>query len=276
MRIYQIGLIVTLTLFTLNGCVTALFEEEFSEHSWSSALRGEHRSNNNKERDKFRHPQDTLTFFQLKPDQTVVEIWPSTGWYTEILGPLLAGRGQLYAAHFSKETKVKYFAKNRRDFLEKMQAFPEKFGRIKVTDFEPPKHVDIAPAGTADRVLTFRNVHNWMKNKQELHAFKAFYKALKPGGMLGVVEHRAAPSTTRNQMVKSGYVTEEYIKQVAQQAGFQFLKSSEVNANPRDQKNHPEGVWTLPPTLRLGNRDRTKYLNIGESDRMTLLFLKPE
>ncbi len=241
----------------------------------SIALAEPLRSEVNQARDKYRHPEATLKFFDIKPQHTVVEIWPGSGWYTEILAPMLFEQGQLIAAHFPQESPVEFFRISRQRFEERLN--PQKaFQRIKITDFAPPTLLNIADAESADRVLTFRNVHNWMRNKGEQAAFKSFYRALKPGGILGVVEHRAPKHFSREEMVVSGYVSEEYVISLATKSGFKLLDKSEVNANPKDTKSHPKGVWTLPPTLRLGEKNRQKYLNIGESDRMTLKFIKPK
>jgi len=235
----------------------------------------EHRASANMLRDEFRHPYETLSFFDVRRDHTVVEIWPGAGWYTEILAPMLARHGTYYAAHFDPQSKVKFFRTMRSRFEEKLAADAVHYQHVKLTRFAPPALVDIAPTGSADRVLTFRNVHNWMRNNSEQAAFDAFYKALKPGGILGVVEHRAPQSFTLQQMIDSGYVSESYVIELAQNAGFELLAKSEINANPNDDKQHPDGVWSLPPTLRGGEINKDTYTAIGESDRMTLKFQKP-
>jgi predicted methyltransferase len=228
-------------------------------------------------RDVYRHPAQTLKFFGLRPDQTVVEIWPSSGWYTEILAPYLRDKGKYYAAgsaaslpDASEGTRKSVAA-----FQQKLDADPARYSAVTVTEFRPPQRTAICPPGTADLVLSFRNVHNWIDGGYEQEAFNAFYTALKPGGVLGVVEHRAKPYTTLEQTKKSGYVDEAYIKTLAANAGFRFVAESPVNNNPKDTKDYAEGVWTLPPTLTLGDKDKAKYLAIGESDRMTLKFVKP-
>ena len=228
-------------------------------------------------RDKYRHPLETLRFFGLRPDQTVVEIWPGSGWYMEILAPYLRDQGKYYAAieapdapGASKEAKDNASALRKR-----IAADPEHLGKVIITDLHPPQFTAICPPGTADVVLTFRNVHNWLETGDQQAQFNTFFKALKPGGVLGVVEHRASPGTTLEQMRKSGYMDEDYVKKLAATAGFRFDAASPVNNNPKDTKDYPEGVWTLPPTLTLGDKDRDKYLAIGESDRMTLRFVKP-
>ena len=229
------------------------------------------------ERDKYRHPLQTLKFFGLRPDQTVVEVWPGRGWYMEILAPYLHDHGKYYAAIEAPDVAgAGKEAKENAAYLRKRIAGdPARFGKVVLTDLHPPQLTEICPPGTADTVLTFRNVHNWMEAGTAQAQFDAFFKALKPGGVLGVVEHRAAPGTSLEQMSKSGYVDEDYVKKLATTAGFRFEAESHVNDNPRDTKDYPEGVWTLPPTLTLGDKDRAKYLAIGESDRMTLRFVKP-
>ena len=240
------------------------------------SLANEHRSEIHRARDIYRHPAETLGFFGLKSDMTVVEIWPGgAAWYTEILAPLLKQKGKFYGAHFDPNAQIPYFRKSYRKFAEKIAANSDIYGDIRVTVLQPPSLIDIAPAGSADMVLTFRNVHNWMRNKQAFIVFKAMFDALKPGGILGVVEHRAPTTRTQDPEAKSGYVREDYIIDLARQAGFMLLAKSEVNANPKDTADHPKGVWTLPPSLRLKDQDRGKYLAIGESDRMTLKFGKP-
>lgn len=236
----------------------------------------EHRDTAFKSRDRYRNPIETLEFFGVDADMSVGEIWPSGGWYAEILAPYLREEGQYYAIGFStvaertpqwRKTMVKKLA-------AKFAAHPEVYDRAIVTGLSVPEDVAIAPEGSLDRVLTFRNVHNWMKGGYADGVFTAMYKALKPGGLLGVVEHRANPDTAYADMLKSGYVSEAEVIRLAQKAGFELLAKSEINANPADTKNHPKGVWTLPPSLRLGEQNRNKYLAIGESDRMTLKFIK--
>jgi predicted methyltransferase len=240
------------------------------------ALAGEHRSRANKVRDPYRHPRETLLFFGLKPDMTVVEIWPSGGWYSEILAPVLRGKGKLYLADSAIENpKLPNWQRELREKREALYARrPELYGKPVFTSLGAPEHVAIAPPGSADLVLTFRNVHNWSLAKTDSSVFKAMFDALKPGGTLGLVEHRAQPGTPLEQQVKSGYMTEAYVIELAQKAGFKLTAKSEVNANPKDTKDHPNGVWTLPPMSR-GRLDPEKYLAIGESDRMTLKFEKP-
>ncbi len=240
-------------------------------------MTGEHRSVRNIARNRYRHPAETLAFFGLSREMTVVEIWPSGGWYTEILAPVLKKKGTYYAANFSLTAKrtPEWRKDVQRKFQEKLDAKPKLYGKVIVTELSVPERTEIAPKGSANLVLTFRNVHNWMKGKYAPGVFDAMFRALKPGGVLGVVEHRAKEGTTLEKMTESGYVTETHVKELAKNAGFGFVSSSEINANPKDTKDHPAGVWTLPPSLRLGHTDRAKYIAIGESDRMTLKFVKP-
>jgi predicted methyltransferase len=239
-------------------------------------INGKHRSDENKHRDQYRHPEQTLAFFDVKEDMTVVEVWPGKGWYTEILAPYLRDKGKLYAAHFSPDNQETYFNNSLKAYLDKLHKQPELYDKVEVTVLQPPKQVQCAPDGSADRALTFRNVHNWMGDDQATAVFNALFKALKPGGILGIVEHRGSPIKPQDPKAGSGYVSEDYIIALARKAGFEFLAKSEINANPKDTKNYPEGVWTLPPALRLKDKDREKYRAIGESDRMTIKFIKPQ
>jgi predicted methyltransferase len=244
--------------------------------SLQRAISGKQRSAEHKARDKYRHPQQTLEFFDVKENMTVVEIWPGEGWYTEILAPYLKDKGKLYAAHFSAAAKEPYYKKVLEAFIKKMHKKPKVYDQVELTVLQPPESFQIAPDGSADRVLTFRNVHNWMKNDQAAAVFSAMYKALKPGGILGVEEHRNSLLKPKDTSAESGYVSEDYVIALARNAGFEFLAKSEINANSKDNKDYPAGVWTLPPTLVLKDKDREKYQAIGESDRMTIKFIKPK
>lgn len=237
------------------------------------ALAGSHRAPVDVARDRYRHPAQTLQFFGVTPQMTIVEIWPGGGWYTDVLAAYLDGR--LYAAHFDPRSPAGYFRNSREAFEKKIAAKPEIYRNVQMATFDPANNVLDIDDASADAVLTFRNVHNWLSSRSEPDAFELFYRVLKPGGVLGVVEHRARPGTDWVTMRDSGYVTEAYVINLAQRAGFVLEEKSEINANPADRKDYPNGVWTLPPTLRLGDLDRDKYLAIGESDRMTLRFRKP-
>jgi len=241
----------------------------------TEVIAGDHRQEKNKSRDQYRHPLQTLTFFDVRKNMTVVEIWPGSGWYSEILAPFLKDQGTLYLAHFSPDSKVPYFKKSVATFKTKIAADPWLYGASQVTVLEPPEVLQIAPTGTVDRVLTFRNIHNWMKSGHLATVLAAIFEALKPGGILGVVEHRQTAGQALDLQAKTGYVSERYLRMTAEAAGFKFLNSSTINANLKDSHDHPAGVWTLPPRLKLQERDREKYLSIGESDRMTISFIKP-
>ena len=237
---------------------------------------GAHRSAANIARNDARHPVETLDFFGLKSGMTVIEILPGGGWYAEILAPFLKGNGTYYAAHFSPNSHLSYQPPMLQQFRDRVTGNPEVYGETIITHLYPPSETAIAPPGSADLALTFRNVHNWVMAGTQKEHFAAFYTALKPGGILGVSEHRAPVGSSMEFMQTTGYVSEEYVTQLAAEAGFEFVASSEINANPLDTKDYAEGVWTLPPTLRMGEQDKEKYLAIGESDRMTLKFRKPE
>jgi predicted methyltransferase len=241
-----------------------------------AVIAGSHRAQADKARDQYRHPLETLTWFGIKDNMTVVELFPGGGWYTDILAPFLKERGVYYAAGFDPESDVEYMRKGAQRFKEKIDANAEMLGKTKITILAPPTKTAIAPDGSADMVLTFRNVHNWMAGGQAEAVFQAMYKALKPGGILGVVEHRGNPNVAQDPKAASGYVREDYVIKLAQDAGFKLVDRSEINANSKDTKDYAQGVWTLPPVLRLKDVDKEKYLAIGESDRMTLKFVKPE
>ena len=213
-------------------------------------------------------------FFGISPDMTVVEIWPGGGWYTEILAPFLNGSGRYYAASWDQNSQSPRIQRSLRRYREKLASRSDLYGEVTVTELSREK-TEIAPPGTADMVLTFRNVHNWMRRGYERQIFGTMYEALKPGGILGLVEHRGDPEVWQDPQALNGYVNVEYAIGLAEDVGFRLIAKSEINANPKDTKNHPEGVWTLPPALRLRGQNREKYLAIGESDRMTLKFVKP-
>lgn len=240
------------------------------EGQLEQAIAGEHRSDKNKARDQFRNPQETLEFFGFKPSMTVVEITPGGGWYTEILAPAVKGKGKLYGAHYPDTGEDNYYSNSRKKLVKKL-ASNAVFSEVELTNFVPRKASELAPAGSADMVLTFRNLHNWRDAGVE-QAFKDAYKALKKGGVLGVVEHRLPEGVDAKKAM--GYVSQSKTIAQAKAAGFTLAASSEVNANAKDTAVYPKGVWTLPPVLRLGEENKAKYMAIGESDRMTLKFVK--
>jgi predicted methyltransferase len=224
-------------------------------------------------RDRARHPAEELAYFGIKPTMTVVEIWPEGGYWTEILAPYLHGQGHYIAAVLPRSMSAGV-AKMDDAFQAKLDANKARYGDVKVTEFGKGSW-DIAPAGSADMVVTFRNLHNWMASGWADDAFAAFYKALKPGGILGVEEHRGRTDQPQDPAAKSGYVRQDYTIAMAKKAGFEFVGSSEIDANPKDTKDYPEGVWTLPPTYTLGEKDHAKYEAIGEADNFVLKFRKP-
>jgi len=239
------------------------------------AIAGPQRSEANKARDAARHPKETLLFFGLRPDQKVIEIAPGGGWYTEVLAPVLRDKGELYAAHYPLDaTPGELKARGR--FEDKLKADPAVYSRVKLGSM-PVKagFTDISVPGGADMVLTFRNIHNWIEAGHFDDSLKAFYAVLKPGGVLGVEEHRAPAGASLEWINQNGYVPEAFVIEHAKAAGFELAGRSEVNANPKDTHEHPKGVWSLPPTFAGGDADRASFAAIGESDRMTLKFIKP-
>jgi predicted methyltransferase len=240
---------------------------------FASRLAAPHRTAGNVVRDPYRHPAETLAFFGIKPDSTVVEIWPgSGGYYMEILAPYLKEKGRYIAANRDTAAAANYVADHQK-LLARLKAEPALYEKVVVTALNADLH-DIAPPGSADFVISFRNLHNWMERGEAEGALRAFYKALKPGGVLGLVDHRGRAGMTQEEQMKSGYVREDAAIALVEKFGFKLAGSSEVNANPKDTKDHPAGVWSLPPTYRLKDADRAKYQAIGESDRFTLKFVK--
>ena len=237
-------------------------------HDLERAISSEERDPKNAARDSSRHPLETLSFFGIKSDMTIVELSPGGGWYTEILANFLHEPGKLIAAHFDPNSERAYYKRSRANFEKKMST-NSMFDTVEMVAINS----NLAEQNSVDAVLTFRNLHNWLGSDMDL-IFSNSYKALRPGGIFGVVEHRAKPGTSMEAMKKSGYVSEEHAIEIAEKHGFKLVAKSEINANPKDSTNYPGGVWTLPPNLRLKDVDREKYLEIGESDRMTLLFKK--
>jgi predicted methyltransferase len=231
------------------------------------------RSANFVARDAARHPVEELSFFGIKPDMTVVELWPGGGYWTEILGPYLAKSGTYYVALESTDDKEGNQSVSR--WHSRMAAEKDRLGTIHETTLAAG-HFDIAPPGSADLVLTFRNLHNWMDGGYAPQALAACFTALKPGGVLGIEEHRGRADKPQDPKAADGYVREDYTIALAKKAGFVLVAKSEINANPKDTKDWPDGVWTLPPTLSQGDKDRAKYVAIGEADNFVLKFRKPK
>ena len=239
-----------------------------------AAIAGSHRSSNNAARDQWRHPYDTLTFFGIKPNMTVVELTPGGGWYTEILAPYLRDSGKLITADAAFDPAKRPLVA----FKKKLDANPAVFGKVAPGVFEPPSTYNFAAPGSVDMVVTFRNLHNWIEEggDDELKSvFRAVYTSLKPGGVLGIEEHRLPEAMPQDAKASSGYVHESYVIKMAESVGFRLAAKSDINANPKDKADHKGGVWALPPTLANRDQDRDKYRAIGESDRMTLKFVKP-
>ena len=249
--------------------VLSLVCTSLTAHDLKGAVSSEDRTPKNMLRDSARNPVETLSFFGIKSDMVVVELSPGGGWYTEILANYIHYPGTLIATHWSKDSDVAYFRRGRANFEKKISEKPM-YGRVEIVDLDS----ELADADSVDAVLTFRNLHNWLGPNMD-NIFSNTYKALKPGGVFGIVEHRAKPGTSMEVMKKSGYVTEAHALEIARKHGFELVAKSEINANPKDTADHPKGVWTLPPVYRLKDKDREKYSAIGESDRMTLLFKKP-
>jgi predicted methyltransferase len=224
-------------------------------------------------RDAARHPAEELAFFGLTPSMTVVELWPAGGYWTEILGAYLKPRGHYYISiqpagdAEDDATTAKLQAR--------IAAQGDRLGKITQTSLGAGQF-DIAPAGSADLVLTFRNLHNWMDGGYAEQVLAACYKALKPGGVFGIEEHRGRTDRPQDPKAKDGYVRQDYAIALAQKAGFKLIASSEIDANPKDTKDWVDGVWTLPPTLSQGDKDRARYLAVGEADNFVLKFEKPK
>jgi predicted methyltransferase len=236
-------------------------------------LSAAHRRPSNSARDVHRHPAETLEFFGIRLNSVVVEILPgSAGFYMEILAPYLREQGRYVAASRDAAAAANYLADHQK-LLDRLRDEPALYGRVQVSEFAADRF-RIIDDGTADFVLTFRNLHNWVERDEVEGALRAFHRALKPGGVLGVVDHRGRQDLSQQAQMKSGYVREDYAIAVIEKAGFKLAGASEVNANPKDSKDYPEGVWTLPPSYRLKEVDRSKYAAIGESDRFTLKFIK--
>lgn len=240
-------------------------------------LASPHRVPGNADRDVYRHPIETLSFFGLRADMTVVEIGPGAGWYTEILAPLLANRGKLIAANYDAagpaDSMRTVYGKRFKLFLDKAPAL---FGKVEMAHINPPDEIVLGAEGSADLVLAIRGMHGWQGGGYLPAYLQAVHAVLKPGGTFGVVQHRALPEDEAAQSGERGYLPEAWVIEQVEAAGFKLVGKSEINANAKDPRNHEKGVWTLPPSFALGDQDRAQYEAIGESDRMTLKFVKPK
>ena len=248
-----------------------------TEARLKAALADPQRDQANAARDPHRHPLETLKFFGLRQDMTVLEVYPGGGWWTEFLAPVLAPKGRYLAAHFDPSAQSEYAQRGLAAFKDKLAKDPDRYGKVHLTALvTAPGAADLVPPNSVDLVLTFRNLHSWMGQNQAKPMLDAMFRALKPGGYLGIKEHRASTAMPQDPKALLGYVREDYATQLIESAGFKLVAKSEVNANPKDTKDYPKGVWTLPPSFREGDVDRAKYAAIGESDRFTLLFQKPK
>ena len=255
------------------GCASSPALDSRTASELDAILASDHRSQANRARDVYRHPKETLLFFGIQPDMTVVEVWPGAGWYTEILAPLLRENGRLHAAQLDPDASE--YAKNIvQRYRAKLEGAPALYDRVVVTTLAAKSKDPIAPPGSADLVVTFRNLHNWMMFGWEREALEAMHAALKPGGILGIVEHRGDSALPQDPKAGSGYVNEDFAIELIESVGFELIDRSEINANSKDEKNYEKGVWTLPPTFAAGSESRERYAAIGESDRFTLKFRK--
>lgn len=237
------------------------------------AVAGEHRSAANMARNEYRNPFQTLAFFGVEPHHTVVEVYPGAGWYTEILAPYLRDTGKLIAALYPRdESAAPFMISSGNAYDAFLAAQPEIYDQVETTVLTPGAYSELAEPGTVDFIVDFRNAHNWFGWGAE-EMLSSWYDALKPGGMVGITDHRMDPSREAG----NGYIHEQELIRIMEENGFRFVASSEINANPRDTKDHPGGVWNLPPNLRgVAAEDRAHFLAIGESDRLTMMFMKPE
>ena len=270
-------LILLAAAYSLIYTTISVADETGLSAKLESAMDGNHRSEKNIARNQYRHPVETLTFFGLEKDMSVIEIAPGGGWYTEILAPVLRGAGAYIAGSYdvNVEGQPKYRYRQHASLLKNIEEKPDVYGEVKVASYSPPESRNLWEKTSVDMVLTFRNSHGWTRSGLIEDIYSDFFTVLKPGGVLGVVQHRAPENDDAKAWAKKGYVSEARIIAAATQAGFELEAKSEINANPKDLKDHEEGVWRLPPTLSLKDQDREKYLAIGESDRMTLKFRKP-
>ena len=273
-RLIGLLAVALVAVTTLAGAAPATSQTSGADLAKLKAVvNGDQRSAANKARDPYRHPVETLAFFGIRPNMTVVELWPFGGWYTEIIAPYLKGTGTYYAAAQdpgSNDAEDKELNAKLKALLDSR---PDLYGGVKWSVLAKGKY-NLAPDGSADMVVTFRNIHNWVWSGYEKDVFAAAFRALKPGGILGVEEHR-----NNNPQEKPGkdqaYTGEEYAIGLIESVGFKLAGRSNINNNPKDTKNYPKGVWTLPPSYAEGDKDRAKYAAIGESDRFTLKFVKP-
>ncbi len=242
--------------------------------SIASILAGSHRTDEHRARDQYRHPAETLAFFGVDKSDTVVELWPGGGWYTDVLAPWLRDEGKLIITSYDPGGDPEFYGtKQANAWAEKVETQPDLYGKVETVMIAEP--LVLGEPGSVDVVLTFRNSHGWFNGGKEKEIYKAAFDALKPGGTFGLVQHRAPEGGDAKEWAEKGYLPEQAVIDAAKAVGFELAEKSEINANPKDTKDHEKGVWTLPPGLALGDQDKDKYLEMGESDRMTLKFVKP-
>ena len=257
------------------GVAKLVASEASAADALTALIASPHRLPKNVARDQYRHPAETLAFFGIEPSMTVIEVGPGWGWYTELLAPMLANKGKLIVTDFDPDGPED---KGRTIYGRRFQAFRQRseaaYGKIERVVQGEDKDLDLAPKGEADVVFIVRGMHGWVNRDVVDANLKEVSDALKPGGIAAVVQHRAKAGTDAKETAKQGYLPQAFVVEQFEKAGFTLVEASEVNANPKDTTDHPEGVWTLPPTLALGDTDKDKYEGIGESDRMTLRFQK--
>jgi predicted methyltransferase len=274
----QAALVLTLMVFVA-GPVLAAFDAKTAA-AVDAAISAEHRSTENKARDQYRHPEETLEFLGFRSDMTVLEIWPGGGWYTQILASAVKDEGKLYAVQYDVNGPFGFQRRLFGEFLSMFAETPDIYGNVTITFMDLPYQLDVAPNEIADMAVTFRSVHNWVETffgggKFAVLPFQAMYDALKPGGILGVVDHHWPDPATEDPTSQNGYISKERTIELAEAAGFRFVGESDILRNPKDTRDHPMGVWSLPPSLAGDEQDKEKYLAIGESDRFLLKFEKP-
>ena len=269
MKLYKTVFVIFVSL-----TIPAIVMAGDSSTELDSAIQGTHRDAANVARDVYRHPKETLMFFNMQADMKVLEILPGRGWYTEILAPLLKDNGELTVASYGDTHPVEYLRNIHINFMKKIDANPDIYGNVKMVVFNKTGYLAEVPDNSMDMVVTFRNTHNWIRYGGVAEIYAAFNRVLKPGGILGVVQHRANAGSEVKTSAEKGYVPESYLINMVEDAGFELVKKSDVNANLKDSKDYPKGVWSLPPTYREKDKDRERYTAIGESDRMTMKFIK--
>jgi predicted methyltransferase len=271
MKLFSTSIIGAMVL----GATAALADNHEHDDRLRAAIADSDRPAAQAERDGFRNPYETLRFFGLEPGMTVIELSPGGGWYTEILAPYLKDEGRYIAAHWNLEGDVPDFYRRIRGEYEDRVADVERFGQVEIIAFDPPELVMLGDAGSADLVLSFRNVHSWKRDGTFRDVVRAAHAVLKPGGVFGVVGHRLPEDREQDPQARSGYVKQSWVVGQVESAGFRLVEAAEINANPADTADHPNGVWTILPSLRVPEgEDEAHYREIGESDRFTLKFVK--